>query len=109
MALFDDKMNLLCTIERLDEDAPAATFGHKAETFETLQTDHPCALQTLTGRESKALKLSAVVTHRIFMRPTDVDKDDRINIDGQKFNVILVEDPMKRGHHYEILAERIDA
>lgn len=49
----------------------------------------------------------AVVTHVAFMRPTDIRRDDRIQLDSVNYRVIHVKEPSRFGHHFEVLCEQI--
>lgn len=49
----------------------------------------------------------AMVTHIAFMRPTDIRRDDRIELGGTIFRVIMVEQPSINGHHLEVMCEQI--
>lgn len=59
----------------------------------------PCRIRLLSGREQNAGgKLTVVATHRVYMPVVTLTEQDRLTIDGQEYEIVLVNQPTESEH-----------
>ena len=84
--------------------------GDEQEQWTTHRKDVPCLVRPLTTEADLPIGLSEAVTHLIHMEPDAevLTGRWRIIIEGRTYRFADVRDPGHRGHHFEVLARRVE-
>lgn len=82
-------------------------------TWAAAQTGVRCRIDEATGREYKAQSGAYVqATHVLFVPHAAVtvaisEAEYRVDVGGNKYDILLIADAGGAGHHYEIALERV--
>jgi len=103
---FASLMNNTMAVKRATKASDGA--GGWTETLATIQTAYPCQLQPMSG-EKRALYGKDLVeaTHVLFCTVLDITEADLIEVDGGTYDIQMIRNIDRRGHHLEIDLRKI--
>jgi hypothetical protein len=105
---FDSLLCDTCTIKRYTEGA-ADDYGRLAKTWANYIEDEPCRLVSAKGREVSVGAKVVVADYVLFIDNVDVTEQDRVVIDGDTFEILMVEAKKNYSdeHHKELLLKTV--
>lgn len=108
---FEGLLNTTCTIQTLTESQDADT-GQDIKTWTDTEINVKCRLDNAEGEELMSDTGEVVkASHTLFLdNPVYVtlnEKNNRIVVAGNSYNILLVKDAGGHGHHTELLLQRI--
>ena len=105
---FADLLINTCTVRRFTEGA-VDDYGVPVKTWADHLTDEACRLTTPSGREIKVGAEVVLADFKIFLGDVDVTEQDRIEIGGISYEVLLVADRQdgSGSHHKECFVRTV--
>lgn len=76
--------------------------GSKEETWATLKTIKGLIVLSSGNEKRVNEKKTVISTHTLFCAKTDITSLDRVECEGNVYEVILPDNPLQLGHHMEI-------
>ena len=80
-----------CTTQRFTEGV-IDDYGNPTKTWADHLTDEPCRLNANRGRELKFGAEIVVADYELFLDDVDITEQDRVVLDGNTYEVLLVEE-----------------
>ncbi len=92
-----------CTIQRFTEGV-ADAYGNPTLVWADHLVDESCRLTTAKGRELKIGAEIVVADYKLFVESIDITEQDRVVLDGNTYEILLVEDYAddSSNHHKQI-------
>lgn len=99
---FRDLMNSTVTIKKVTQTSDV--YGTQTDSTATRHANMPCRIQPISGKEAALYdRQGVVVTHKMFCegKYTGIQEHDTISDSSRVYDIELVRDIDKMGHHSE--------